>query len=761
MNVYKVGRTVDEQRGPVATLLVLDSEERAGLADGTEVGHVDLLAAAGPLLLPAGAGRGARELRHALAEDAAEGLELVLVEALHGRQHLPRRRRAARRRATQRRASPYPNGVYDADTAAEYFSSRPFRVASRALELLSNGLGFGVKLLIDRQTGNQEAAADERADELTRILTDLGPTFIKIGQALSIRADLLPPAYLRSLTELQDRVPPFPTKEADAIIENELGLPVGELFEDISAEPIASASLGQVYRARLRDGPEVAVKVQRPAMEEVVALDLYLLKTGAGPLQRLLSALGTGLNTDLVGLIDAWGVGFVGELDYREEARNAEGFQEAIQRTPLGGAVFSPPVVAACSSRKVLTSEWIDGERLERSTAEDVTKLCSVAMNTYLTMLLETGVLHADPHPGNLLRTPDGRLCILDWGLVTSLNEDFRVSYIEHVAHLVSGDYAPVPSDLVKLGFVPDGKEAEIEQSEVVTLLADVYGQWTGGGGAARIDANRVFAEIQGLSNRYGNLFRVPPYFFYIARAFAVLEGIGLSNDKEYSVVSECLPYVSQRLLTDQDPRIAGALASFIYGEQKDRPDRQVDVVRIDYLADGFSSYTAATGALTAQRPPAEEVGRLVEQLGELLLGEGGGSDVRPSALQQLVVEELAKVVGAGARQAVASTGFFSDEEGSGRRPTSLVPDEADRRALEIARRLADVAEPRVRELLEAFRALPFEEQRDVAREVLGKLWDYRGGALAAGGRLAAKLFSQGLLRVRRDLASPASASGA
>jgi len=678
--------------------------------------------------------------------------------AAYGVQQLRRRGRG-----TARLASPYPGGVYDQETAGAYFQSRPWLVAWRGLDLLVTGLSFGGKLLLDSKTGQWEANVDVRAKELTETIISLGPTFIKIGQALSIRADLLPPAYLVALTELQDRVPPFPTGEADELIESQLKQPVGELFEEISPLPIASASLGQVYKAKLRDGPYVAVKVQRPGMEEVVALDLYLLKLGAGPARQLLSGSQSGLNSDLAGLIDEWGKGFVEELDYRKEAKNAQQFQAAIERTPLAGAVFAPTVVESCSSQKVLTTEWVDGERLEQSQAEDVTKLCSVAMNTYLTMLLETGTLHADPHPGNLLRTSDGRLCILDWGLVTSLDTSFRVAYIEHIAHLVSADYGPVPRDLVKLGFVPEEMEADIEKSEVVALLSNIYGQWSGGGGAAKIDVNRVFSEIQDLSRQYGNLFRVPPYFFYIARAFAVLEGIGLSNDSGYSVVSECLPYVAQRLMTDQDPRIAGALASFVYGSEKDRPDRQFDTKRMKYLAEGFTSYTASTKVAGERRPVAQEAGAIAEQLAKLILGpapeasssdagEAGHHESGPSPLQELVLDELAKVVGANARRTASSLGLPWTRSGGAK---LLTLDDTDIKVLAAAEEMASFGQPRVTELLENFRALPFDEQRSVALEVGSKLWNYRGGAFSAANRLVAKLLVQGISRVRSDLDRP------
>lgn len=163
------------------------------------------------------------------------------------------------------------------------------------------------------------------------------------------------------------------------------------------------------------------------------------------------------------------------ELDYEKEASNAIAFKESISKTALADAVFAPTVYTEYSAKRVLVTEWVYGERLDRSSAPSLSAACSVAMNTYLTMMLETGLLHCDPHPGNLLLTPSGRLCILDWGLVTNLDPDLQAAFIEHIAHLTSKDYARVPADLVKLGFIPAGKEAVALESGVVSVLAEVY----------------------------------------------------------------------------------------------------------------------------------------------------------------------------------------------------------------------------------------------------------------------------------------------
>ena len=498
-------------------------------------------------------------------------------------------------RYERRPTSPYESGSYDPAGAKLYFESKPFDVSVRQLEILLASLSFGFALLSDYFKGTLREPETEamRGKQVTGLLADLGPTFIKVGQSLSIRSDLLRPAYLQALSKLQDEVPPFDSKVAVEIIEEELGKPVNAIFKSgISSteKVIAAASLGQVYRARLvADDREVAVKVQRPDILDKVALDMHVLREAAPLIKKIV-----GLESDLVGIVDDWGNGFVDELNYLKEANNAQVFMESIKTTSLKDVVFAPPVVEELSTKKILVSEWVQGDRLDKSNANDLTVSCSIAMNTYLTMMLETGVLHCDPHPGNLFRTPDGRLCILDWGLVTTLDPDLQLTFIEHIAHLTSRDYAKVPQDLVKLGFIPKGYEQVAKESGVVDVLSEVYTQFAGGGGAAKIDVNAVIGKLTGLADEYGNIFRVPPYFAYIAKAFGVLEGIGLASNPDYAIVGECLPYVSQRLLTDTNPRTGEALKNFIFGAQGDRMDRVVDVDRIELLLDGFGSYSSS-----------------------------------------------------------------------------------------------------------------------------------------------------------------------
>lgn len=661
-------------------------------------------------------------------------------------------------RAANAPSSPYPREVYDAAAAKAYYDAHPLEYLSRLAYIAGTASTFGATLALDYLTGSLERNAERRADALTDLLTRLGPTYIKVGQALSIRSDLVPPAYLKSLTQLQDKVPAVPTAVAKQIIEAELGRPADEVFSGIEGSPIAAASLGQVYRARLRTDPEqeVAVKVQRPDMIKQVALDMHVLRSNGG-LLRLAGYVG-----DVEGLVDDWGVGFVNELNYQEEARNSAQFMQEIAKTPLADSVFAPEVVLEASGKRVLTTKWIHGERLEKSSADDITGLCSIAMNTYLTMMLETGTMHCDPHPGNLLRTPEGKLCILDWGLVQNIGKDRRYRFIEHIAHLVSRDLDKVPQDLLDLGFIPENQAAVILNEENTAGIAAVYTEIMGGGGAAKIDVTKVLTQLEDLVDKYGQLFQVPPYFAYIARAFSVLEGIGLSNNPDYSIIVECLPYVSQRLLTDDNPRTAGALNTFVFGADKDNKMRLVDPGRVESLVQGFSSYSgaAAGGGLRGTKQGPEAIEAAVEQVLELLLVE------QPTPLQAIVLEQLARVVNAQARAAFARARARSGVLPNGRtllgsvldplglfKASGLVTTDADdARVIAATDALAEII---ARAGVQGggtggldVGALSQRELQQVAQSVARKLWARRGAARATSSRFAAVLLRQSLERL-------------
>lgn len=591
---------------------------------------------------------------------------------------------------------------------------------------------------------------EQRGRELAQLLTKLGPTFIKVGQSLSIRTDLLSPGYVRGLATLQDQVPPFDTAVAEEILEREWGRPVSAILATpLSLKPVAAASLGQVYRARLKStGQEVAIKVQRPDIENQIALDMHLLREAAPIFKQLFN-----LNTDTVGTVDAWGSGFVDELDYLQEASNAAYFSSSIAETPLKEVVFAPKVVDEYSTGMVLVTEWIDGERLDQSSSDDVTVLCSIAMNTYLTMLLEVGLLHCDPHPGNLLRTPDGRLCILDWGMVTRLDPNLQLTLIEHMAHLTSSDYAEVPRDLLLLGFIPESKANAIEDSGVVNLLAEIYGAWSSGGGAAAINVNQVISQLQDLQAEKGNIFQIPPYFAYIAKSFSVLEGIGLSNNPKYSIINECLPYVSKRLLTDKEA-MGPALSTFIFGPNKHNEDRIVDYHRVEQLLEGFGDYTTSTaGALLGKDSATrtEKLEDVADQILDLVFTE------EETPLQEIVIEQMAKIIAAASRSIFTQIrersgvlptgrtllGTMVDPLGLFRTSPLVRMNKLDEKTVETTRKLFELLQKRIQESDNSIldpTTLSREEAVALASILIRKVWARRSGVIQTGNRLAREM---------------------
>jgi len=603
---------------------------------------------------------------------------------------------------------PYLEASYDPAAAEIFFKSRPLASAQRLAQLVTKSGGFIASTMLDKKLDREDDShiIDKRSKELLELVTALGPTFIKVGQALSTRTDLLPARYASGLTKLQDAVPPFSAEVGRAMIEDELGIRIDDVFSSLSLEPVASASIGQVYRGTLREsGEDVAVKVQRPRVLENVALDIFMMRSLA-PLWKK----SQDVNTDLVGLVDAWGEGFVNELDYRDEAKATKAFSAAMKERGLG-SVFAPEVVDELSNVHVLTTKWVDGERLASSDAEDVPRLCGVALNAYLTMLLDTGTLHCDPHPGNLLRTPDGKLCILDWGMVIQVPQDLQLSLLEFIANLNAENYEEVPNDLVKLSFVPADKLEELRDSGLTFAISSML-KLAGEGGPKgamkrmvsqnkekfasqlsefddidspeatklrqklfREDWQKQMAEdsmmrsgddsssnamtsttadltmkIEQMQQENTDVFAIPDYFIYMSRAFATLEGIGLSSNEDYSILSECFPYLAKRLLSDDSPRARGALRTLLYGNGS-----ELNLSKLQDLSSGLESYTVSTSSVESSRGESNEgKNAAAEQIASVVFAE------ESNYVQQLLLRESAIALDAVVRNELFSSSLLA-----------------------------------------------------------------------------------------------------
>ncbi|KAJ6791904.1 putative aarF domain-containing protein kinase, chloroplastic [Iris pallida] len=437
---------------------------------------------------------------------------------------------------------------YEPEAIAAIYRRKPVLVARRLAQIVTSiGRWFALRY-VDRALERSDVMFKVRAAELRMILLQLGPAFVKIAQAVSSRADVIPPAYLEELSLLQDRIAPFSTEIAFSMIENELGLSIDMLFSEISPEPIAAASLGQVYKARLRSsGQLVAVKVQRPGVQAAISLDIFILRILGGVARRAAR-----LNTDLQAVIDEWASSLFREMDYQEEARNGLRFREL-----YGGLqdVFVPDMYTERTSRRVLVMEWVEGTKLV-----EVNDLHLVEVGVYcsLSQLLEYGFYHADPHPGNLLRTSDGKLAYLDFGMMGEFRQELRDGFIEACLHLVNRDFDALAKDFVTLGLLPP----TAQKDEVTKALTDVFQ-----GAVTKGVRNISFGDLSGNLGRtmYKFKFQIPSYFSLVIRSLAVLEGIAISFNPDYKVLGSSYPWIARKVLTDNSPKLQSTLRTLLY----------------------------------------------------------------------------------------------------------------------------------------------------------------------------------------------------
>ena len=457
-----------------------------------------------------------------------------------------------------------PETRYDPAADLRWLLLRPWLLISRLVVVLSQLVSLAGVLLL--QANSPDPKVQQRLGQrIFTTLTNLGPCFIKVGQALSTRPDLVRRDWLDQLTQLQDNLPPFPHAIALQTIETELGAPVGQLFEEFPDYPVAAASLGQVYKARPVGGGWVAVKVQRPNLERQLRRDLVLIRllgVTAAPLLPL--NLGFGLGT----IIDVFGRSLFEEIDYRQEAANAERFARLFASNP---AVIVPRVDRSLSARRVLTTTWINGTKLQQRQELEAQRLDPAALIRTgviagLQQLLEFGYFHADPHPGNLFALPGrsgalGHVAYVDFGMMDSISDADRLTLTGAVVHLINRDFTGLAHDFVDLGFL----NPNTDLAPIIPALEQVLG--------GALGDNVGSFNFKAITDRFSELmyaypFRVPARFALIIRAVVSQEGLAMRLDPSFRIIRVAYPYVARRLLAGDTAEMREKLLEVLFDRE-------------------------------------------------------------------------------------------------------------------------------------------------------------------------------------------------
>jgi predicted unusual protein kinase regulating ubiquinone biosynthesis (AarF/ABC1/UbiB family) len=461
---------------------------------------------------------------------------------------------------------------YDPEAIDSIYKKNPIRLLRRLWQtLLPIGLfllGVGWEKLIG--TLEKDERKTMRAKEFTKLLVDLGPAFIKAGQALSTRPDIVPAIVLEELAQLQDQLPGFESKLAMACIEEDLEDKVKNIFKEIDKEPISAASLGQVHKAILKSGEKVAVKIQRPGLREQITLDLYIVRNIAIWFKNNIGLI----RSDLVALIDELGKRIFEEMDYINEANNAEKFKELHKEN---NKIAVPKIYRQATSRRVLTMEWIDGIKLTNIDAVkrlgiNPNEMIEIGVSCSLQQLIEHGFFHADPHPGNILAMKDGRLCYLDFGMMSDITQQSRVGLIRAVVHLVNRKFDKLSYDFVQLGFLSEQVDLEPIApafESVFTSALEI--------GVNKMDFKAVTDDMSGIMYKFP--FKLPPYYALIIRSLITLEGIALSVDPNFKILGAAYPYFARRLMEDENPELRDSLKEMLFDQDSLKLERLDDLL--------------------------------------------------------------------------------------------------------------------------------------------------------------------------------------
>jgi predicted unusual protein kinase regulating ubiquinone biosynthesis (AarF/ABC1/UbiB family) len=389
-------------------------------------------------------------------------------------------------------------------------------------------------------------------------LHNLGPTFIKIGQTLSTRADLLPLSAMLELAKLQESVQPFPTDEAVKTIETDLGGSIAQFFQEFDYIPIAAASLAQAYKATLSDGKVVVVKVQRPNLAKIITADIQILESVAQELMRYPSLC---RHTDWPGVNQEFKRTIFEEIDYIQEGKSADRFRQNFRNFP---SIFIPHIIWRLTGRRVLTLEYVEGVRVDDIPAwrdmgilrDDIT---AIGAHFYLKQLLEDGFFHADPHPGNLRIMADGRVGIFDFGMVGHLSPSLKEHTINAFLHVIQRDYRALIDDFVGMGFLDASVNREALNQDLAPIVDQRFSE-----GMSHLRFRQILFDFSEVCWRYP--FRLPTEFTYVMRALLTLEGVALIINPQFNFVDTALPY-AQRLILKNNGGLGQAIFKEVFSD--------------------------------------------------------------------------------------------------------------------------------------------------------------------------------------------------
>ena len=385
---------------------------------------------------------------------------------------------------------------------------------------------------------------NRRAQWLVGTLLDLGPTFIKLGQALSTRADLLPPEYVEALTRLQDKVPEFSAEDAIATVEAELGASIYSLYRQFDLIPIAAASLGQVHKARLHTGEEVVVKVQRPGLERLFDLDLKVLRRLVRFCDRTFSWV---RQYQLEAIYREFAEVLYKEIDYIQEALNADRFRFNFRHHPR---ILVPKIYPKYTTRKVLTMDYVPGIKIsDRQSLEacgiNLKEINQLGICSYLKQLLQDGFFQADPHPGNMAVSPDGCLIFYDFGMMAEVQPINKDQMVKTFFAVLRKDTDEVIDTLMDMGLI----EPVADMVPVRRVTSFLLEQFTDK--PIELQAfTQMRTELYALYEQQP--FRLPPKMTFILKALTTLDGVARTLDPEYNLIIAAKPFVTSLAASNQ-----------------------------------------------------------------------------------------------------------------------------------------------------------------------------------------------------------------